>query len=84
MIRKIYFDESYKFIDEGIKNGGNVLVHCHAGVSRSSTILIAYIMRSKKMKMDKVMELLKEKREKVSPNNGFIQQLKEYEKELGI
>ena len=81
---KQYFDESYKFIDEGIKNGGNVLVHCHAGVSRSSTILIAYIMRSKKMKMDKVMELLKEKREKVSPNNGFIQQLKEYEKELGI
>ena len=81
---KKYFDESFKFIDNGIKNGGNVLVHCHAGVSRSSTILIAYIMKSQKMKLDKVLELIETKREKASPNIGFIRQLKEYEKELGI
>ena len=81
---KKYFDESFNFIDNGIKNGGNVLVHCHAGVSRSSTILLAYIMKSQKMKLDKALELIKSKREKASPNIGFIQQLKEYEKELGI
>ena len=40
---KKYFEESYKFIDEGINNNGNVLIHCHAGISRSSTILIDYI-----------------------------------------
>jgi hypothetical protein len=81
---KKYFEESFKFIDDGIKKGGNVLVHCHAGVSRSSSILIAYIMKSQKIKVDKVLEILKSKREKVSPNPGFLQQLKEYEKELGI
>ena len=81
---KKYFDESFNFIDNGIKNGGNVLVHCHAGVSRSSTILLAYIMKSQKMKLDKALELIKSKREKACPNIGFIQQLKEYEKELGI
>ena len=81
---KQYFKESFDFIDKAIKNGGNVLVHCHAGVSRSSSILIAYIMKSQKMKLDKILELLKTKREKVSPNAGFLQQLKEYEKELGI
>ena len=81
---KKYFEESYKFIDEGINNNGNVLIHCHAGISRSSTILIAYIMKSKKMKLDKVLEILKAKREKVNPNSGFIEQLKEYEKELEI
>ena len=81
---KKYFDESFNFIDKAIKNGGNVLVHCHAGVSRSSTILIAYIMKSQKMKLNKVIEILKGKRDKVSPNLGFIRQLKEYEKELGI
>ena len=79
-----YFEESFNFIDNGIKNGGNVLVHCHAGISRSSTILIAYIMKSQKMKVDKVLELIKSKREKVNPNIGFLNQLKEYEKELGI
>ena len=81
---KQYFEETYKFIDEAIKNKGSVLVHCHAGVSRSSTILIAYIMKSQKMSLDKVLELLKSKRDKVKPNDGFIEQLKEYEKELCI
>ena len=81
---KQYFKDSSDFIDEGIKNGGNVLVHCHAGVSRSSTILIAYIMKSKKMKLNDDIELKKTKREKVNPNNGFIGQLKDYEKELGL
>ena len=81
---KQYFNESFDFIDKAIKNGGNVLVHCHAGVSRSSTILIAYIMKSKKMKLNEVLELIKTKREKVNPNNGFLGQLKDYEKELGL
>ena len=79
---KKYFEESGKFINEAIKNNGNVLVHCHAGVSRSSTILIAYVMKYQGMKFDKVLELLRSKREKVNPNEGFIKQLKEYEKEI--
>ena len=41
-------------------------------------------MKSQKMSLDKTLELLKSKRDKVNPNAGFIQQLKEYEKELGI
>ena len=81
---KQYFKDSYDFIDEAIKNKGNVLVHCHAGVSRSSTIIIAYIMKSKKMKLNQVLDLIKTQREKVNPNNGFISQLNEYEKELGL
>ena len=81
---KIHFDESFIFIDKAIKNGGNVLVHCHAGVSRSSTILIAYILKSQKINLEKALEIIKSKREKASPNIGFLKQLKEYEKELGI
>ena len=41
-------------------------------------------MKSQKLKLVKVLELIRTKREKVSPNIGFLQQLKEYEKELGI
>ena len=79
---KQYFEQTNKFIDEAIKNNGNVLVHCHAGISRSSTILMAYIMKSQKMSVDKVLALLKSKREKVNPNSGFLEQLREYEKDL--
>ena len=81
---KKYFEEANLFIDEAIKNQGNVLVHCHAGISRSSTIIIAYIMKSQKMNLDKILDLMRSKREKVKPNDGFIEQLKEYQKELGI
>ena len=81
---KQYFEQTNKFIGDAIKNNGNVLVHCHAGISRSSTILMAYIMNSQKMGVDKVLDLLKSKRDKVNPNAGFIEQLREYEKELNI
>ena len=81
---KQYFEESNEFIDDAIKNNGNVLVHCHAGISRSSSFLMAYIMKSQKMGVDKVLDLLRSKRDKVNPNVGFIKQLREYEKELCI
>lgn len=44
-----YFDECIDFIQEGIQRG-NCLVHCNAGVSRSTAICCAYLMKQKKMK----------------------------------
>ncbi len=35
---KKYFESSHKFIHEDIQNEGYLLIHCHAGVSRSSPI----------------------------------------------
>lgn len=81
-IRK-YFEETNEFINNAIINGKNVLVHCHAGISRSSSIIIAYLMKHKLMNFNKAFELIKEKRGKIQPNSGFILQLKDYEKELG-
>ena len=81
---KKYFESCHRFINDAIKNNGNVLVHCHAGVSRSVSILLSYIMKSQNMSLDKALELVKSKRDKANPKKGFIQQLKEYEKELNI
>lgn len=39
-----YFDKVHRFITEAKKNGGIILVHCMAGISRSSTCVIAYLM----------------------------------------
>mmetsp|Transcript_36879 Transcript_36879/g.35611 ORF Transcript_36879/g.35611 Transcript_36879/m.35611 type:complete len:118 (-) Transcript_36879:176-529(-) len=41
---KQHFESCLRFIDENIENKNKVLVHCAAGVSRSATIIIAYLM----------------------------------------
>ena len=81
---KKYFDQTGKFINDALKEKGKVLVHCHAGISRSSTICLAYIIKYKKMSFDKALELVKKKRDKINPNPGFITQLREYQKDNGI
>ena len=72
-----YFGECINFI----KGDDKVLVHCAAGVSRSASIVIAYIMWDKKMSFEEAFEFVESKRN-IGPNNGFIEQLKLFEKEL--
>ncbi|CAN6344321.1 unnamed protein product [Urochloa humidicola] len=62
------------FIDEGRKVG-NVLVHCFAGVSRSASIIVAYLMRSEQKSLEEALESLKEISELACPNDGFLDQV---------
>lgn len=39
-----FFAQTNEFIDAAVREGGNVLVHCIAGISRSVTIATAYIL----------------------------------------
>lgn len=79
---KNYFNECSEFIDNAIKNGGKVLVHCKCGISRSSTMIGAYLISKKEYTAEKAIQLMKEKRNCVNPNDGFIKQLQDYEKEI--
>ncbi|CAN6373975.1 unnamed protein product [Urochloa humidicola] len=70
------------FIDDGRKVG-NVLVHCFAGVSRSASIIVAYLMRSEQKSLEEALESLKEISELACPNDGFLDQLRLFE-EMGF
>ena len=51
----------------------------NAGISRSSTVIIAYLMKYRKMSMDDALDLVVLARPVAQPNAGFLLKLKEYE-----
>ena len=72
------FYECIKFIENVKEKGGRVLVHCIQGISRSVSIVMAYIIFSKKLSYDKAFNLVQSKREISSPNFGFSIQLQNF------
>ncbi|XP_069759847.1 dual specificity protein phosphatase 16 isoform X2 [Narcine bancroftii] len=77
-----WLDKSVEFIEKAKASNGRVLVHCLAGISRSATIAIAYIMKRMDMSLDEAYRFVKEKRPTISPNFNFLGQLLEFEKKL--
>lgn len=61
---------------------GRTLVHCNAGVSRSATLCIVYLMKYRNMTLLEAYAFLKSCRPIVRPNNGFWRQLIQYEFKL--
>ena len=64
------------------QSGGKVLVHCEAGISRSPTICMAYIMRTQRLQLDEAFDVIKRCRALVSPNFSFMGQLLQFESEV--
>ncbi|KAF0976258.1 hypothetical protein FDP41_004933 [Naegleria fowleri] len=79
---KPHFEEASKFIQEAISTGGACMVHCMAGVSRSSAIVISHIMLTEKKRLNIAYREVYEKRDIIKPNDKFYRELKLLDKEL--
>ena len=55
-----------------------MLVHCKMGVSRSSSTVIAYVMKQQRWAMDVAMAYVRDRRSIIKPNDGFLKQLQTY------
>lgn len=74
-----HFYNIFDFIETARQSGGRIFVHCIKGISRSPTMVIAYLMWYKRMGMYKALDFVRQARPVVDPNAGFIFQLTEWE-----
>lgn len=77
----------HKFISEALQQNRNrVLVHCEAGISRSSTMVISYLMLMKNpgypITLREAFEMVKKRKKNINPNNEFFRALVELESKL--
>ncbi|KAI6218117.1 hypothetical protein M3Y95_01186300 [Aphelenchoides besseyi] len=73
------FDMVADNIHAVIQDGGNVLVHCVAGVSRSAAICLAYLLKYQFRNLRAAYHFMTTRRPMVRPNIGFWRQLIHYE-----
>ena len=78
-----YFDKGTQFIEDSLNNKeGNILIHCKEGKSRSTTLLMAYLIKYQKENTNSAYKIVKTKRQLTMPNLGFMYKLREYEKKF--
>jgi len=76
-----YFDRTTEFIREALADETSVVVvHCFMGISRSATLVAAYLIATSETRITakQAIQLLQKKRTIVNPNAGFVRQLKAF------
>jgi protein-tyrosine phosphatase len=74
-----WFDLGYEAILQHLREGKKVLVHCRMGISRSASMMIAFLMRANGWRVQQAIEYVEQKRPFINPNPGFMKQLQIYE-----
>lgn len=76
------FYEVIDFFEDAKKTNGRVFVHCVQGISRSTTMILAYLIFSRKMTQEDALLLVRERRQIANPNMTFLAQLIWFHKRL--
>ncbi|KAF8635865.1 hypothetical protein AX15_000055 [Amanita polypyramis BW_CC] len=73
------FPGAKSFIDSAIFEGGRVLVHCNGGISLSPAFVVMFVMQHHQLSWEDALHFVQNRRYCISPNGGFLTQIKEYE-----
>ncbi|KAF8644532.1 hypothetical protein AX16_008408 [Volvariella volvacea WC 439] len=73
------FPAAKQFIDVAIQQGGRVLVHCNGGISLSPSFVVMFVMQHYQLSWEDALHMVQNRRYCISPNGGFLTQIKEYE-----
>ena len=76
-----FFAAAIAFISEA-RHYGSVLVHCLKGVSRSASIVLAFVMHERGCSLDVAIEEVRLLRSMIKPNKAFLRQLRVYDDQL--
>ncbi|XP_039275007.1 dual specificity protein phosphatase 9-like, partial [Nilaparvata lugens] len=77
-----FFPKAIEFIDEARGQNKGVLVHCLAGVSRSVTVTVAYLMARHHLSLNDAFCLVRARKSNIAPNFHFMEQLHTFERQL--
>lgn len=76
------FGETVHYIQEAYRFDGTVFVHCQEGISRSATLVLAYLMISRRSTLSEAHSILKAVRPRIEPNPGFLKELRFLERDI--
>eukprot|EP01064_Diplonema_japonicum_P035333 TRINITY_DN763_c12_g1_i1.p1 TRINITY_DN763_c12_g1~~TRINITY_DN763_c12_g1_i1.p1 ORF type:complete len:240 (+),score=39.31 TRINITY_DN763_c12_g1_i1:473-1192(+) len=77
------FQRAFSFIEHARREKKKVLVHCRRGISRSATLVIAYLMKYSNKQLDDAFNYVRDKRSIINPNLGFVLSLETFAQQLG-
>ncbi|CAG9334820.1 unnamed protein product [Blepharisma stoltei] len=72
----MHLPNALKFIHQNISQDKKVFIHCAAGVSRSVSIVCAYLMAKYHISYDRALKEVRNRRWCALPNPGFARQLR--------
>ncbi|XP_058507562.1 dual specificity protein phosphatase 13-like [Solea solea] len=76
-----FFYPTARYIRAALAMGGRVFVHCLMGVSRSATLVLAFLMIIEGLRLWEAVAAVRSHRD-VCPNPGFLQQLRSLDMSL--
>lgn len=77
-----FLEPAADFIANSLQSGA-CFVHCMGGYSRSPTVAIAYLIKHGSLNLTDAQQLIKRVRPQIEPNEGFMEQLREFERMHG-
>ena len=72
----------FQFIEEAMEQGQSCLIHSLHGKSRSTAVLVAYLMKKYGWNLNKCLELVNSKKEGLEVRNNYLKQMQELEKRM--